>query len=62
MKAMDRPFTKIINETTQFLLPVFQRDYSRTESGRQRLRKASVAPPPSDESLPLGYDFLRVGQ
>jgi uncharacterized protein with ParB-like and HNH nuclease domain len=28
MKAIDRPFTNIINGTTQFLIPVFQRDYS----------------------------------
>src|SRR3989442_14220460 len=28
MKAIDRPFTKIINGTTQFVIPVFQRDYS----------------------------------
>ncbi len=28
MKAIDRQFTKIINGTTQFVIPVFQRDYS----------------------------------
>lgn len=28
MKAIDHPFTKIINGTTQFVIPVFQRDYS----------------------------------
>jgi uncharacterized protein with ParB-like and HNH nuclease domain len=28
MKAIDQPFTKIINGTTQFVIPVFQRDYS----------------------------------
>lgn len=32
MKAIDRPFTKIINGTMQFMIPVFQRDYSWTES------------------------------
>lgn len=32
MKAIDRPFTQIINGTTQFVIPVFQRDYSWTES------------------------------
>lgn len=28
MKALDSPFTKIINGTTQFVIPVFQRDYT----------------------------------
>jgi uncharacterized protein with ParB-like and HNH nuclease domain len=28
MKAQDLPFTKIINGTTQFVIPVFQRDYT----------------------------------
>lgn len=28
MKAIDSPFTKIINGTTQFVIPVFQRDYT----------------------------------
>lgn len=28
MKAIDSPFTKIINGTTQFIIPVFQRDYT----------------------------------
>jgi uncharacterized protein with ParB-like and HNH nuclease domain len=28
VKAIDRPFTHIINGTTQFLIPVFQRDYT----------------------------------
>jgi uncharacterized protein with ParB-like and HNH nuclease domain len=27
MKAVNSPFTKIINGTTQFVVPVFQRDY-----------------------------------
>ena len=31
MKAIDCPFAKIINGTSQFLIPVFQRDYSWTE-------------------------------
>jgi hypothetical protein len=31
MKAIDRPFTKIINGITQFVIPVFQCDYSWTE-------------------------------
>jgi predicted transport protein len=28
MKAIDRPFTNIINGTSQFIVPVFQRDYT----------------------------------
>ena len=28
MKAINSPFTKIINGTTQFVIPVFQRDYT----------------------------------
>jgi uncharacterized protein with ParB-like and HNH nuclease domain len=39
MKAIDRPFTKIINGTTQFLIPVFQRDYSWTETRCEQLWK-----------------------
>jgi predicted transport protein len=31
VKAIDRPFTKIINGTSQYVIPVFQRDYSWTE-------------------------------
>ena len=31
MKAADCPFTKIINGTTQFIIPVFQRDYAWSE-------------------------------
>jgi predicted transport protein len=31
MKAIDRPFANIINGTTQFVIPVFQRDYTWTE-------------------------------
>jgi predicted transport protein len=37
MKALDRPFTKIINGTTQFVIPVFQRDYSWTEAECEQL-------------------------
>jgi predicted transport protein len=39
MKAVDRPFTRIINGTTQFVIPVFQRDYSWTENHCDRLWK-----------------------
>src|SRR3954462_7321379 len=37
MKAIDRPFTKIINGTTQFVIPVFQRDYSWSEPHCEQL-------------------------
>jgi uncharacterized protein with ParB-like and HNH nuclease domain len=37
MKAIDRPFTQIINGTTQFVIPVFQRDYSWTEAQCEQL-------------------------
>ncbi len=39
MKAIDRPFTKIINGTSQFVIPVFQRDYSWTEAQCEQLWK-----------------------
>lgn len=39
MKAIDRPFTKIINGTMQFVIPVFQRDYSWTEANCDQLWK-----------------------
>jgi hypothetical protein len=32
MRAIHRPFTHIINGTTQFVIPVFQRDYRWTEA------------------------------
>lgn len=37
MKAIDRPFAKIINGTMQFLVPVFQRDYSWNEAECEQL-------------------------
>jgi uncharacterized protein with ParB-like and HNH nuclease domain/predicted transport protein len=37
MKAIDRPFTKIINGTTQFVIPVFQRDYRWSETQCEQL-------------------------
>jgi uncharacterized protein with ParB-like and HNH nuclease domain/predicted transport protein len=43
MKAIDRPFTKIIDGTTQFVIPVFQRDYNWTESECEQLWKDVVA-------------------
>jgi uncharacterized protein with ParB-like and HNH nuclease domain len=39
MKAIDRPFTKIINGTMQFVIPVFQRDYNWTEANCEQLWK-----------------------
>lgn len=37
MKAIDRHFTKLINGTTQFAIPVFQRDYSWTDAHCEQL-------------------------
>lgn len=37
MKAIDRPFTRLINGNTQFVIPVFQRDYSWTEENCKQL-------------------------
>ena len=37
MKAIDQPFTKIINGVMQFMIPVFQRDYSWTEAQCEHL-------------------------
>ncbi|MEZ6148469.1 MAG: DUF262 and DUF1524 domain-containing protein [Planctomycetaceae bacterium] len=37
MQAVDIPFTKIINGTTQFVIPVFQRDYSWEEEQCRQL-------------------------
>lgn len=43
MKAVDRPFTQIVNGTTQFVIPVFQRDYSWTETQCEQLWNDVVA-------------------
>ena len=37
MQAIDRPFTRIINGATQFVIPVFQRDYSWVEAQCEQL-------------------------
>jgi uncharacterized protein with ParB-like and HNH nuclease domain/predicted transport protein len=37
MKAIDQPFTKIIDGAKQFIIPVFQRDYSWTETQCEQL-------------------------
>ena len=56
MKAIDRPFTKIINGTTQFVIPVFQRDYNWTEAECEQLWKdiLQIAGDPTDRSHFLG--------
>lgn len=56
MKAIDRPFTKIINGTTQFVIPVFQRDYSWTEAECEQLWKdiLQIASDPTDRGHFLG--------
>ncbi|MBE3050160.1 DUF262 domain-containing protein [Candidatus Bathyarchaeota archaeon] len=56
MKAIDRPFTKIINGTTQFVIPVFQRDYNWTEAECEQLWKdiIQVAAGPPDSAHFLG--------
>lgn len=37
MKAIDQPFPKIINGALQFVIPVFQRDYSWSEGNSRQL-------------------------
>ena len=37
MKVIGRPFTKIINGSTQFVIPVFQRDYRWSEAQCEQL-------------------------
>jgi len=37
MQAIDRPFARIVNGTCQFVIPVFQRDYSWTEAQCEQL-------------------------
>src|SRR5262249_37409979 len=56
MKAIDRPFTKIINGTTQFVIPVFQRDYSWLESDCDQLWRdlMVIAADPTDRGHFLG--------
>jgi hypothetical protein len=39
MQAVDRPFAKIINGASQFIVPVFQRDYSWSEGNCRQLWK-----------------------
>jgi predicted transport protein len=56
MKAIDRPFTKIVNGTSQFVIPVFQRDYSWTEANCDQLWKdvLRIAKEPTDRGHCLG--------
>jgi uncharacterized protein with ParB-like and HNH nuclease domain len=56
MKAIDRPFTKIINGTTQFVIPVFQRDYNWSEAECEQLWKdlLAIAKVPTDRCHFLG--------
>jgi predicted transport protein len=56
MKAIDRPFTKIINGITQFVIPVFQRDYSWTEAECEQLWRdvTEIASDPTDRGHFLG--------
>ena len=43
MKPIDCPFMKIINGTTQFVIPVFQRDYKWTDEQCEQLWKDVLA-------------------
>lgn len=56
MKAIDRPFTKIINGTMQFVIPVFQRDYNWTEAHCDQLWKdiVQIGRDPTDRGHFLG--------
>jgi uncharacterized protein with ParB-like and HNH nuclease domain/predicted transport protein len=56
MKAIDRPFTKIINGITQFVIPVFQRDYSWTDAECEQLWNdvTGIAEYPSERGHFLG--------
>ena len=56
MHAADCPFTKIINGTTQFVIPVFQRDYSWTEAECEQLWRdiLQIASDPTNRKHFLG--------
>lgn len=56
MNAINRPFTKIINGATQFVIPVFQRDYNWTEDECEQLWKdvLTAAEGPTEHSHFLG--------
>lgn len=64
MKAIDRPFTKIINGTTQFKIPVFQRDYNWTEGHCEQLWRdvVRIAAEPGDRGHFLGsFVYISTG-
>lgn len=56
MKAIDCPFAKIINGTSQFLIPVFQRDYSWNEAECEQLWRdiLQIASDPTERGHFLG--------
>ena len=56
MKAIDCPFPKIINGTSQFLIPVFQRDYSWNEAECEQLWRdiLQIASDPTDRGHFMG--------
>ena len=45
MHAIDRPFTQIINGSTQFVIPSFSIDYSWTDSPLNNSGKTCSASP-----------------
>jgi hypothetical protein len=64
MKAIDRPFTKIINGTTQFVIPVFQRDYSWSEPNCEQLWRdvLHISYDPTDRGHFLGsFVYISTG-
>lgn len=56
MKAIDRPYPKIINGASQFVIPVFQRDYSWSEENCRQLWKdiLEIAADPGDRGHFIG--------
>lgn len=62
MKAIHSPFTKIINGTTQFIVPVFQRDYRWSESQCEQLwiDILLIARDPSSRQHFLGSDAFSL--
>lgn len=56
MQAVDHPYTKIINGAMQYVIPVFQRDYSWAEAECEQLLKdiLTIANDPSDRGHFIG--------
>ncbi len=50
MKAIDRAYTQLINGSTQFIIPVFQRDYAWTDAQCRDLWNDVIAAGASEES------------